>query len=231
VVTIDVLALYTAQAASENGGTSGAQNMITAATALANTALKNSKVNAQIRVVSIQKISHTEGTGVSDDLDALTNGSTPALAQVKQLRLQSKADLVTLFTGAHGASSVGVAWLMDGQSAPDYGYSVVELQATTGHTFMHEMGHNLGCNHTKDAGGNGAFAYSYGHRFVPTDSTAPSSQYRTVMAYAPGVRVPYFSNPTVRYFGTPTGVTDSEDNARTINQTAAIIAAYSDSLK
>ena len=228
--TIDILVVYTPQAKADHGGKSGAENMITTAAAQANTALKNSKINATIRVVHMAEVTYTEGAGVADDLAAVTDGSTPALQQVHQLRLQYKADLVTLFTAAHGASSVGVGWLMPGQAIPDNGYNVVELQAAPMLTFIHETGHGLGCTHTKDGGGTGAFPYSFGHRFKPTDSKAPSSDYRTVMAYAPGVRVPYFSNPSVSYYGTATGVTDDADNARTINQTASIVAAYSDTL-
>ncbi len=228
--TIDILVVYTPQAKADHGGKSGAENMITTAAAQANTALKNSKINATIRVVHMAEVTYTEGAGVADDLAAVTDGSTPALQQVHQLRLQYKADLVTLFTAAHGASSVGVGWLMPGQAIPDNGYNVVELQAAPMLTFIHETGHGLGCNHTKDGGSAGAFPYSFGHRFKPTDSKAPSSDYRTVMAYAPGVRVPYFSNPSVSYYGTATGVTDDADNARTINQTASIVAAYSDTL-
>ncbi len=228
--TIDILVVYTPQAKADHGGKSGAENMITTAAAQANTALKNSKINATIRVVHMAEVTYTEGAGVADDLAAVTDGSTPALQQVHQLRLQYKADLVTLFTAAHGASSVGVGWLMPGQAIPDNGYNVVELQAAPMLTFIHETGHGLGCNHTKDGDSAGAFPYSFGHRFKPTDSKAPSSDYRTVMAYAPGVRVPYFSNPSVSYYGTATGVTDDADNARTINQTASIVAAYSDTL-
>ncbi len=228
--TIDILVVYTPQAKADHGGKSGAENMITTAAAQANTALKNSKINATIRVVHMAEVTYTEGAGVADDLAAVTDGSTPALQQVHQLRLQYKADLVTLFTAAHGASSVGVGWLMPGQAIPDNGYNVVELQAAPMLTFIHETGHGLGCTHTKDGGSEGAFPYSFGHRFKPTDSKAPSSDYRTVMAYAPGVRVPYFSNPSVSYYGTATGVTDDADNARTINQTASIVAAYSDTL-
>lgn len=228
--TIDILVVYTPKTVADNGGKSGVENIITTAAAQANTALKNSKVNAQIRVVHMTEVNYTEGAGVADDLQAVTDASTPSLQQVHQLRLQYKADLVTLFTAAHGASSVGVAWLMDGQPSPNNGFNVVEIQAAPMLTFIHETGHNLGCNHTKDGGGSGAFPYSFGHRFTPTDPKAPSSEYRTVMAYAPGVRVPYFSNPSVSYYGTATGVTDDADNARTINQTASIVAAYSDTL-
>ncbi len=225
--TIDLLVVYTAQAAADHGGKSGAENMITTAAAQANTALKNSKINAQIRVVHMAQVAYTEGTGVAEDLDAVTNGSTPNLKQVHQLRLQHKADLVTLFTAAHGGSAVGVGWVMPGTPIPDNGYNVVELHAAPMLTFIHEVGHNLGCDHTKDGGGTGAFPYSHGHRFK--DAKA-GTEYRSVMAYAPGVRVPYFSNPSVSYFGAATGITDDADNARTINQTASITAAYSDTL-
>jgi hypothetical protein len=50
------------------------------------------------------------------------------------------------------------------------------------------------------------------------------------MAYSPGSRRPYFSNPDVLFVGTPTGVPQGEpnaaDNARSINNAASTVANF-----
>lgn len=74
-------------------------------------------------------------------------------------------------------------------------------------TLAHELGHNRGCAHNReDATNDGAFTYSYGHRFTGDDAV----DYRTVMAYdtdpASIERVPHFSHPGIDWAGQPTGV-------------------------
>src|SRR6185369_5027500 len=53
---------------------------------------------------------------------------------------------------------------------------------------------------------------------------------RTVMAYAPGTRIPYFSNPNVLYQGVATGVaigaTNAANNAASISNTAPTVASF-----
>src|SRR5262249_14223430 len=61
--------------------------------------------------------------------------------------------------------------------------------------------------------------YSFGWRFDASGTT-----YRTVMAYQPGWRIPYFSNPNVSYLGVPTG-TSTANNALTLTNSKATIAA------
>jgi hypothetical protein len=60
-----------------------------------------------------------------------------------------------------------------------------------------------------------------GHRFNGVSGT----QYRTVMAYSPGTRIPRFSSPTTIYDGTPTGLVD-RDNAASINITRFTFANF-----
>ncbi|MFG0274995.1 MAG: hypothetical protein ACF8QF_08055, partial [Phycisphaerales bacterium] len=65
--------------------------------------------------------------------------------------------------------------------------------------------------------------YSYGFR-------TPDNAYRTVMAYTPGVRVRYFSNPDVVYqgfaMGMPTNRSDAAHNALTLTNNASIVADW-----
>src|SRR5262249_28178590 len=86
-------------------------------------------------------------------------------------------------------------------------------------TLAHECGHNMGAGHALGDGGGGAYSYSYGWRF-----TASGNTYRTVMAYSPGFRIPYFSNPSVSYLGVPTG-TSTANNSLTLTNSNDAIAA------
>jgi hypothetical protein len=65
------------------------------------------------------------------------------------------------------------------------------------------------------------FSYSVGHRFTGTSGT----QWRTTMAYSPGIRWPRFSSPLVEWDGVPTG-TESADNARTLIESAVAMANF-----
>jgi len=110
-----------------------------------------------------------------------------------------------------------------------YAFSVVKRSCLTGsYVFAHELGHNMGCHHAVGDGdpptqrGDGLYNYSHGWRWT----WHGANQYRTIMAYSPGTRVPHFSNPNVFYDGDPTGRDDLEDNARSINNAAFTVANW-----
>ncbi len=136
-----------------------------------------------------------------------------------------QADLVSLITETPGSPYCGIAWLMAGNRAgfAPNAFSVVERSCMTGYfSFGHELGHNMGLNHARsDSTGPGAFSYSYGYKWAG---------YRTIMAYAPGTRVLYFSNPGVSYLGQPTGVSEasssSANNALSLNNTRTTVANW-----
>ncbi|MGA1225453.1 MAG: hypothetical protein ACO31E_12920, partial [Phycisphaerales bacterium] len=92
-------------------------------------------------------------------------------------------------------------------------------------SFPHEVAHNQGCCHAPGDGGGctsgGVFPYSVGHRFLGTSGT----EWRTVMAYSPGLRWPRLSSPLIEWDGVPTG-TASADNARTLVETAVAMANF-----
>jgi hypothetical protein len=105
---------------------------------------------------------------------------------------------------------------------------VVEAIYAPTSVFAHEIGHNLGCQHaTNDIGGyiKGAFTNSHGLRF---NTTVAGRTYpmRTIMAYGAGPRLGYYSNPSVQVWGSPTGISNSANNAYTISQTAPMVGSY-----
>jgi hypothetical protein len=157
----------------------------------------------------------------------LKNPNDGAWDEVFAWREQCQADLICLIV----EKDDGTAGIADGMIWPvinfqDSCFSIVARNYAATEIFAHEIGHNLGCAHDREHISNpGVFSYSYGYRF-----TVDTNTYRTVMAYEPGIRVPYFSSPDILFMGVPVGIaggaTNSADNARTINLTAPIVASY-----
>jgi len=132
------------------------------------------------------------------------------------LRNHTAADVVACIVDMTG--SCGRAYLSP--TNPNRLFSVTDPDcAIGGLTFAHEVGHNFGAAHDPDNAGSSYASYAYGHRWTGTGGT-----FRSVMAYSPGTRVPYFSNPNVLYAGQPTGIANQRDNARLHNTTAPILA-------
>jgi peptidyl-Asp metalloendopeptidase len=233
---VDVLVAYTPSARAAAGGTSGMLSQIDLAVAETNTGYQNSGVVQRLHLAGAVEVSYAESGDIGMDLDRVTclqgqacNGQVldpdGYLDTVPALRDAYHADVVSLITETPGSPYCGIAWLMAGNDpgfAPN-AYSVVERSCMTGYySFGHEIGHNMGLNHARtDPVGTGAFSYSFGYKWTG---------YRTVMAYAPGTRVLYFSNPNVLHLGQPTGVSEtsasSAYNALSLDNTRATVANF-----
>ncbi len=222
--TLDVLMRWTPNAQAAAGGEAAIRAVAEASVAISNHVYMASGVNLRMRAVGYgitEAYSNDAGSGVLGELRANGDG---ILDSVHADRDAAGADLVSLLT-ASNPSYCGIAYLVGGD-APEYGFSVVVWScALGGLTFTHEIGHNQGCCHAPGDGGGcttgGVFPYSVGHRFTAASGT----QFRTVLAYAPGTRCPRLSSPDTVFQGTPTGLPEA-DNARTLNETAAAMANY-----
>lgn len=231
--TIDVMILYTPAAATwgnTNGG--GIRNLVATAVVIGNTALSNSATISSIRLVYNAQVTYTESGDSGLDLDRLTGTSDGYMDGIHTWRNTFGADLVQLFTTMGG----GIAWLLNNSGGrPTYAFSLAGVSSATGHTPIHEMGHNMGCGHHKQQNfqpGPGLFSYSAGWRWTGTDGVLYSSVMSyTAAGYFPSnpynsTRVGYFSNPSVTYMGVATGHATNGDNARTIRETKHVLAAY-----
>ena len=217
---VDVLVLYTDAAVAQAGGEVQMIDWINWAVADSNAIYASTGIGLTMRLVGASRApGYVEDTAsMANDLYALRDPADGKLDQALPLRNSAAADMVALVR-ADGGGACGIAWLLGTDLADEgYAYSVTALGCFTNRTFTHELGHNMGCCHAPGDGGGctagGVFAYSVGHRFNGVSGT----QYRTVMAYAPGTRIPRFSSPTTLYDGTPTGLVD-RDNAASINIT------------
>lgn len=231
---IDVLVVWSPEADVEAGPSGGIAALVASAEAAANAAYKASGIVTRIEVVYATLIDLVQSpSGMAADLYAISNPGDGIVDVIHPLRDALAADMVALI-GKTDANYCGIAWLMtsNGPEAAGSMFSVTAWGCLGGQVLAHELGHNMGCCHAPGDGGGctsgGLYPYSVGHRFVGNSG----QQYRTIMAYSPGLRIDRFANPDVLYNGVPTGEPVPPDgssgrhNARTINETAATIAAF-----
>jgi hypothetical protein len=214
---LDIAVYYTTQARTAIGGTNPMNARIQLFIAQCNQAYQNSQVSLTARLVRRGEVAYPdEGSGNSrTQLNHLTNPGDGVMDGIHPDRDNYRADQVILLVDSMDAC--GRAWCGNGGD-PDRAFGVVQWNCTV-YSFPHEIGHNQGCGHDRDNGGCGFRSYGFGWRFTGNDGV----QYRTVMAYAPGTRIPYFSNPNVSFQGQPTGVPIGDPNeaynASVINET------------
>ena len=225
---IDVMVVYTPAARQwADDNSSGIANVIAQAMEKGQLALDNSSTILTITLVRSAEVNYTESGSSNTDLDRLTNTSDGYMDDVHTWRDQYGADIVGLFTKVEDTGGLG--WLLNITSGqPTYAFSITRVQqASWTYTYIHEMGHNMGCHHRKDQAtepGPGLFNYSAGWHWIGNDS----GKYCSVMSYEDGgySTVAYFSNPDILYQGVATGHPADGDNVRTIRKTKQVIAAY-----
>ncbi|MHB8770751.1 MAG: M12 family metallo-peptidase [Syntrophales bacterium] len=233
--TVDVLVVYTPAARSWAVANEGSiANTITQAMEKGQLAADNSNTLLTVNLVHSQEVSYTESGDSLTDLGRLQNPSDGFLDSVHTLRNTYGADLVVLLEDIEDAGGIG--YLLESPSGePAYGFSITRVQqASWTYTTIHEIGHNMGLSHHKlqnTEPGPGIYSYSAGWRWTGSDL----GNYCSVMTYESGTyfadgirhdRVAYFSNPSIAYLGTATGHAADGDNARTLRETKAVVAAY-----
>ena len=227
---IDVLVVYTTKAKNNASGQAGIEAKITNAVAMANQAYINSKIDMQINLVGMAETNYVETLNMNTSLSDLTGASDGKMDEVHSLRNQLGADQVALVTA--DTNYCGIAYTMNSSwissAFASYAFSVVhddsKYACLSDNTLAHELGHNQGDQHNiEDSGGSaGAYNYSYGYRLCQTGG------FRTVMSYSctGGTRISYFSNPAVSLTtGEVTG-TATANNALSMTNTKATVAAF-----
>jgi|GEM_PF-6554308 len=233
-VTIDLLAVYTPAAKNQWGSDANISNAIQRAVDAINQAMDNSAIGISIRLVRAEQINYVSNGDLYLDRTRLENPADTYIDAVHSLRNTWGADLVTLIVEA---GSGGNASLMTDIASPTNSALAFSALAWNSigpdnNTLAHELGHTLGAGHERDNPFQlavGPFGYSLGYRF-----NSKGNVYHDIMSYDPGIRVPYFANPAVSYYGAATGSNagnaDEADLAKTFEVTAPIVAAYRSSV-
>jgi len=224
---LDVLIVYTASARNAAGGTNGITALANSAVLSANNSYTNSNVPTRLNLAHVAQIDYSEA-GFSTGLNRLRSRNDGFADEAHTLRDQYNADFVAMFSTDSGACGIGFLMRNLSPGFQASAFTVTRYSCAVGNlSFAHEIGHNMGCAHDRDNSSSGLYSYSFGHRWVSTDN---NRQYRSVMSYSPGSRIPYFSNPDVDYRGTPTGIAASQSNsaynAQTIANSAPTIAGF-----
>ena len=229
----DVMIVYTPAARDSEGGVSGIEATAALAVESANAAYANSGIHTRARLVRTQEVEYAESGSANTDLERLASADDGAMDEVHAWRDACHADLVSLFvenfsstTDIAGVAKIAVLFHGGKPLGQEFnGFTTVIAAYASPFTFAHEVGHNFGCLHAMgdpQQGLSSNFPYGYGWRFAGNDGT----QYRTVMAYAPGSQIPYFASPSILYKGVPTGVANAADDARLMNENAALVADF-----
>jgi len=245
---IDVMVLYTAEAATEVGGTAAMETKIALAISETNQGYENSDIAQRMNLVHSGQIAYTETGDFSSTLDDLANDASASnpMTTVPGLRNTHKADLVGLMVSdATYSTYCGLARRsFSGDPSTTASFQVTNQNCATGYySFAHEFGHNQGALHDRRVSGTtGDGKYFYGHlqtnkgwRTImgyndTTNCELPSPPY--VAGQKNCIRKNIWSNPDKTYSfnttydptGDPQGVdssaTNGADNAKWMNEKA-----------
>ena len=244
---VDVFVGYTAAARDGAGGVDAIKALADAAIAEANVGNDNSQVNFDFAIVGTGLVNYDEAgqwdpaqserTNWDRMLARLVNKTDGFMDEIVSFRDNAQADIVMLFIEANQANGIaGLAYIM-GTPSTSFEYFAMSLvkrvYAVGGVVAGHEMGHNMGSDHDRQhPSGQRSYLYSYGYR--PSNGA-----FATIMAYqdtCPGggscPKINYYSNPDITYNGQAIGIdyeadpANAADNARSLNNTAPIVANF-----
>jgi hypothetical protein len=228
---VDVLMLYTPDAAARLGGETELRGIADRAAAYTNEAFTNSRANVRTRVVGLAPAPDYNPDGKNDS-DAAYDYLFRAPGSVGAQRGEHRADVVGLFAFDSGAFSNAVEVPVPAESPGQGAMMLLDSEMTRDEpdTYAHELGHLLGLDHD---GGEEGTEYAYARGYV-----APSMKWRDIMAYEDvcvdaGTKcpvIPYYSNPALTYegeaLGVPKGQPGEADAVSMLNESAPTVAAY-----
>jgi|SRR5690606_11822244 len=245
---IDSLIVWTEGARVEAGGdpnnvndTADIEALMVASIDHANTAFDNSGMNTRLTKFHTAKYNGFSYSGsYRIDLKNLKNNTA-----IKNLRNQVGADTVVAIIGSdfNQFAACGVAYVQTypgcsqtdpvpgcyvGSAFKESSYAIsTEFCSIWDDTFTHEIGHNMGANHVQDelpsgwATGvvNNGFPDAFGHRV---------SAFKSIMSITgpTTARRLNFSNPNVQVGGNNTGIVNSRNNARVIDQLTPAMSLF-----
>jgi hypothetical protein len=189
-----------------------------------------SLIGQTLRLVHAEQTDYVEQYSTLLARSALQDPMDGKMDDVHVLRDQVGADLVSLWVAGGDCGSANIMKVV-APSFSTYAFSAVRrVCAESNFTFAHELGHNMGARHERYEDPVDGSPFAFNHGFVRADK-----EWGTIMAYGTEcspdcVRQGFWSNPDRTYLGDPTGVPppspDAADNRKTLNLTAATVAAF-----
>jgi len=198
------------------------QAFLDAEFALANQILQRSKVYIRLNLVGYKSVNIPveKATTTINKMDDMLGPFSDLASQ----QSSTGADLVTTFASTDTRRDMcGVGYLGGYKGRWDYrdGRSVIVCHG--GESFVHEIAHNFGSDHDNSNAGSGFhFWYSLGYN---VRNQYGWDEVSTVMSYG-DAEVGVFSNPDLYCKGSPCGIEEQADNARSLNETRRWVAAY-----
>lgn len=205
-VTVDVLVVYTPVVLAKLGSHAACKSKAQAGVNSENSTFGRSGIVHHMRLVNAREVNHVSSGNLATELSWVAGS-----AEVAALRNEVGADLVAYMSETDIHGMLGIAQGAGPFSSMYY--------STFSGVWPHEVGHNQGAGHDK-ANGGGKYPYSHGHYWNNGTKVVG-----TIMSYT-GSRISYFSNPDIFYQGFSTGVTNDQDNARTINEFDTTVAGW-----
>lgn len=222
---IDLAEGYTDKAAAAVGGNLQIEAMIQNGVDTLNTVVRNSGINnVEFRLVGTRQFIFDE----SGNNEAIINRLS-STSEFTGWRDSLGADLVGMQISAR-SSAAYIPYGMSFGKATSIHFVSATASTPFALRFAHEVGHNLGMEHNREhANVNDPSASNYGWYDC-------SARWATVMSYPQAcealnvepTRIPYFSNPDVKYNGLPTGIAKANNVARLL-VAAPYVSAYSPS--
>jgi uncharacterized delta-60 repeat protein len=236
---IEVLLLYTPQAVIGAGGENILRQQMLDNIDNGNRYFTRSLINVQLRPVYIGLMNYTETGSMYLDGMRLV-GASNGLEKSRTLRNDYKADITVFVTELEDNGIGGDSWSIPPPTGGGDANAFCLVRRVHLHfplVMIHEIGHLLGCDHSRenstypltDPFYKARFPYIFGHRFQ-----IEGVGYADIMTYPPAVHMLLFGNPDVVIDGVPTGAPETDpqpsNTARTINQIAPYVSTYREAL-
>ena len=189
-----------------------------------NASFVNSDIGAQLELVYLGETSYTS-INFDDDLSNFTSKNEGYMDEIHYIREKYGADVCVLLTASSGFCGLG--W-----PCADYDYAFCAVQASTScfnqYSFVHEIGHIVGCNHDAYVKPTASPSYSHGYIYLNGQDS-----WRTIMAYDNLCRdngcscpkILHWSNPNITYNGIATG-DEISNNARIWNERVNTVSNF-----
>ena len=179
----------------------------------------NAGVNARVELAHSAPVNYSESGSNSTDRSRYADVDDRVMDEIHAQRNTYAADVGVLMTEGNDGCGNGTI-----HASSTSAFVAVTADCSTGnYSFGHELGHLFGARHNPEEDSS-TTPYAYGHGYL-----SPNRDWRTIMAYncSSGCqRINYWSNPAKTRNGVAMGTTSKSNNARVLNERAAVLAGF-----